>query len=79
MKGKNPGHQRPLHHRLRNALADGEDYELLFAISPRAAKRLESAWKKKFPKLPLTRIGELFSNRQSEIDNLKFDGFDHYA
>jgi thiamine-monophosphate kinase len=75
----------------QNALADGEDYELLFAISPRDAKRLESAWKKRFPKLPLTRIGELFSNlnstpgeavgrgRQSEIGNLKSNGFDHYA
>jgi len=63
----------------QNALADGEDYELLFSISPQDAKRLESTWKKRFPKLPLTRIGELFSNRQSEIGNLKSHGFDHYA
>ncbi len=63
----------------QNALADGEDYELLFSISPHDAKRLEFAWKKRFPKLPLTRIGELFSNRQSEICNLKSNGFDHYA
>ncbi len=65
---------------IRNALTDGEDYELLFAISPRDAKRLESAWKKRFRKLPLTRIGELVSNRQTEIGNLKIaHGFDHYA
>lgn len=62
-----------------NALADGEDYELLFAISPQDAKRLESAWKKQFPKLPLTRIGELSSNLKSKIGNLKLHGFDHYA
>jgi thiamine-monophosphate kinase len=42
-----------------NAISDGEDYELLFAISPRERTRLERAWRKKFPKLPLTRIGRL--------------------
>ena len=63
----------------QNALADGEDYELLFAIPAHDAKRLESAWKKKFPKLPLTRIGELFSNRKLQIANRKSHGFDHYA
>ncbi|HWB59599.1 MAG TPA: thiamine-phosphate kinase [Chthoniobacteraceae bacterium] len=64
----------------RHALADGEDYELLFAIHPRDTKRLESAWKKRFPKLPLTRIGALVSNLKSEIGNLKSThGFDHYA
>lgn len=40
-----------------NAISDGEDYELLLAISPRDRARLERAWRKKFPKLPLTRIG----------------------
>jgi thiamine-monophosphate kinase len=42
-----------------NAISDGEDYELLFAISPRQRDRLEKAWRRKFPKLPLTRIGRL--------------------
>jgi thiamine-monophosphate kinase len=42
-----------------NAISEGEDYELLFAISPRDRERLEQAWPKKFPKLPLTRIGQL--------------------
>jgi thiamine-monophosphate kinase len=40
-----------------NAISDGEDYELLFAISPRDRTRLGDQWKKKFPKLSLTRIG----------------------
>jgi thiamine-monophosphate kinase len=44
-----------------DAISDGEDYELLFAISPRDRKRLEAAWKKRFPRLPLTRIGKLNS------------------
>jgi thiamine-monophosphate kinase len=42
---------------IRNAISDGEDYELLFAISPRDRARLQKSWHKKFPKLPLTQIG----------------------
>jgi thiamine-monophosphate kinase len=42
-----------------DAISDGEDYELLVAISPRNRLRLEQSWRKNFPKLPLTRIGRL--------------------
>jgi thiamine-monophosphate kinase len=42
---------------IENAISDGEDFELLFAISPRDRARLQKTWRKKFPKLPLTRIG----------------------
>ena len=51
----------PLAHgaKIDNAISDGEDYELLFAISPRDRSRLEKSWRKKFPKVPLTRIGSL--------------------
>ena len=48
--------------KVANAISDGEDYELLFATSPRDRARLERAWRKKFPKLQLTRIGNLTSN-----------------
>lgn len=61
------------------ALADGEDYELLFAIAPRDTSKLESAWRRKFPKLPLTRIGKLLP--QSAIRNPQSSrrGYDHFA
>jgi len=59
------------------AISDGEDYELLFAISPKDSKSLLSRWRKKFPRLLLTRIGRL--NRQSKIDNRKFPrGYIHF-
>jgi thiamine-monophosphate kinase len=54
------------------AIMDGEDYELLFAISPRDRQKLQSAWAKKFPKLRLTRIGRF--NRRSKIENRKLKG-----
>lgn len=41
------------------ALGDGEDYELLFAMRSRQAPALEAAWRRKFPRLTLTCIGEL--------------------
>ena len=56
--------------KIDNAISDGEDYELLFAISPREATVCKKSWRKKFPKLPLTRIGRLhptIQNPQSTI------------
>ena len=58
-----------------NAISEGEDYELLFAISPRQSKRLQREWRKKFPKLPLTRIGQL--DRKIENQNLP-RGYVHF-
>jgi thiamine-monophosphate kinase len=51
------------------AISEGEDYELLFAISPRDRLRLQQSWAKKFPNLPLTRIGSLskLSTRHSQL------------
>lgn len=44
---------------LARALSDGEDFELLFAVAPREADRLESAWRRRWPRLRLTRLGKL--------------------
>ncbi len=58
------------------ALGDGEDYELLFTLAPEQAVALEEAWKNRFPKLPLTRIGRLTS---SSTPRPSSHGFDHFA
>ena len=44
---------------IKEAITDGEDYELLFAISPQKTKALESNWKKSFNDLELNCIGKL--------------------
>ncbi|MFN2509341.1 MAG: thiamine-phosphate kinase [Chthoniobacterales bacterium] len=61
---------------VKQAIADGEDYELLFAISAAEGGTLQKAWKKKFPKLPLTLIGRL--NRKSQTANRKLSGYVHF-
>jgi thiamine-monophosphate kinase len=61
----------------KQAISDGEDYELLFAISSKDSHALISRWRKKFPNLLLTRIGRL--NRKSKIKNRKFPkGYVHF-
>src|SRR5262249_2128087 len=60
-----------------NAISEGEDYELLFAISPRYRNSLQRQWRRKFPRLLLTRIGSL--NRKSPVTNAKQrPGFLHF-
>src|SRR5262245_4724923 len=62
---------------IENAISEGEDYELLFAVSPRDRNRLERDWRRNFPKLLLTRIGSL--NRKSQIATRKLPrGYVHF-
>lgn len=44
---------------VENALGDGEDYELLFTWRGKNPETLQHAWRKAFPRLPLTAIGKL--------------------
>ncbi|MEY2562577.1 MAG: thiamine-monophosphate kinase [Verrucomicrobiota bacterium] len=46
---------------IQQAISDGEDYELLFAIPSSVAGSLAKRWRKKFPNVALTRIGKLNS------------------
>jgi len=57
------------------ALADGEDYELLFAVNDKDGAKLEQDWIKAFPELPLTRIGRLTERKE---DPLIKPGYDHF-
>ena len=61
------------------ALGDGEDFELLFAIGPRDTVRLETQWRKAFPKISLTRIGKLKRNDNAGKRRKLTRGYDHFA
>jgi thiamine-monophosphate kinase len=62
---------------VEQALGDGEDFELLFTLSPkRWNEEVAKAWKAAFPKLPLTIIGQLVS--PGEGTTLE-GGWDHFA
>ena len=45
--------------KVNDAISEGEDYELLFAIPRRQRQRLQKEWRRRFPKLQVTRIGSL--------------------
>lgn len=75
------GRLSPLDH----ALADGEDFELLFTVPRRKALAFEAAWNRKFS-LRCTRIGELTGMRgKLEFDqngtftDLKIRGYEHFS
>jgi thiamine-monophosphate kinase len=61
----------------QQAISDGEDYELLFALSPRQRRKLATRWKRKFPKTPLTRIGKLVSDFGFRISDFP-KGYVHF-
>jgi thiamine-monophosphate kinase len=62
---------------IEQAINDGEDYELLFALSPHDSAALEKKWRKEFPRLPLTRIGSLIPHSAFRIPH-SFHGYLHF-
>lgn len=64
--------------KVESAISDGEDYELLFAIAPRHRGRLEKSWRRKFPKLSLTRIGCLSQLLNPSTTQLLSGGYVHF-
>jgi thiamine-monophosphate kinase len=68
---------------IEQAISDGEDYELLFAVTPEMAPALQERWSKKFPTLPLTQIGRLTEPKLQKLNAPAFDqvtdsGYDHF-
>lgn len=74
---------------LSRTLRDGEDYELLFTVPARAAEKLKRAWRRRFPKLPLTQIGTITRTKKllladdlspttSQLRPLHESGYDHF-
>lgn len=62
---------------LAQALGDGEDYELLFALGARAGATLEKAWRSRFPRLRLAAIGSLTDPGVAEgLENIT--GYVHF-
>jgi len=67
---------------LSSALNDGEDFELLFTLSPQDCQRLLSKWK---GPLPITKIGTITDTKKMQIampngrlHDLQAQGYDHF-
>jgi thiamine-monophosphate kinase len=63
---------------IEEAVSDGEDYELLFAIAPKDRARLVARWRRKFPRLWLTRIGRLTPKAQKRKTGQLSRGYVHF-
>ena len=61
------------------ALTEGEDYELIFAVPPAAAEEMETHWP--FPGIPLTKIGMFHAGTPGKVHGLPSGigkGYDHF-
>lgn len=63
----------------RQALEDGEDYELLFTLSPAEAERLMARWNRQFPDLELTVVGCLTEAGGGDLPKGGWEHFRHRA
>jgi thiamine-monophosphate kinase len=67
------------------ALAEGEDFELLFTVAGADAVKLLDAWKKQFPKLKLSCIGKITAEEgvtirdQTGVQPLTAHGYIHFT
>ena len=74
------GARPPLDH----ALADGEDFELLFTVPVRKTADFEAAWKRAF-RLRCARVGAMTKGRGLELEDhgarqeLKLRGYEHFV
>jgi thiamine-monophosphate kinase len=64
---------------IEQAISDGEDYELLFAVAPKDRTRLLARWRRKFPRLLLTRIGRLVSKSRKRKNKKLKSGYVHFT
>ncbi|MBI4368438.1 MAG: thiamine-phosphate kinase [Candidatus Omnitrophica bacterium] len=62
---------------LEHALSDGEDFELLFTISPRKLSLIRRKWRRRFS-VPLTTIGKVVKRRHSRLSIQPHKGFQHF-
>ncbi len=63
---------------VRSALADGEDYELLFTAPPDADAHFAQHWSKAFPDVRLTQIGEIHTEQDPHA-TIAAEGFEHFS
>lgn len=65
---------------VREALCDGEDYELVFAVASRARRPvLEKSWRKAFPRTRLTCIGRFVRAGAVPPDAIRMADYHGYA
>lgn len=62
----------------KQAWADGEDHELLIAVSRRTAGKLETAWRVRFHGTPLTRIGCIVPKGRGCALSFGASGWEHF-
>ena len=69
------------HSPLFHALGDGEDYELLVVVRAQAdTARFEAAWRRRFPRLKLSRLGRFVRQGQLPAGALRlsdYQGYEH--